>query len=289
MRTHLSFITVISLAVGLGACAAEEVDAGETDGGTVGSGGAIEQTGGTGGSTGGMTAGGSTSTGGTAGSTATGGSAGSTGGSSTAGMGGSGGSTGGMAGTGGSTGGMAGTGGSGTGGTGGMACLDSGNDTDTVNPALDCSSLAYASTDCGGSAPQGAFLCDQASKYLRAETATTAFSCLNGISVSDDCSTDHDDAAQACFFSATGQACETPPLFDDVNMTDFGCQQMAEVCSDGSLDQEDCEGTAFGYTLENQALIFQCYVDAMFGECANKDALSEFSNCVFSLDDLTSG
>ena len=165
-------------------------------------------------------------------------------------------------------------------------CLAEGNDDTPLASPFDCTTLPFSGADCSGFQARGDFYCDQANKHLRAEVAESVHTCLQSITETDHCSQAHDDAADACFFDdGTFLACPTPPLFDSVNMMDFGCQQMAEQCPNGNLTQDACEGTAFGYTLTAQAAIFNCYVDSIFGNCDTKDPIEEFSLCVTTAPD----
>jgi hypothetical protein len=177
------------------------------------------------------------STGGTAGS-ATGGTAGT--------------ATGGAAGGGGTAGGAAGAGGS----AGGTACFgDTGAD-----PSIECGNLTYYATDCSGSAPNGALLCDYAEAKGRRGVFEALYACLNAIA-GDACAQAHNDAVDACYSSTANNTCE--PM-DPANAPSSNCAAMETVCP--ALPASECKLNLDVLTNVEGDLALDCYADGT-GAC----------------------
>lgn len=235
--------SVAAIAIG---CTTETVDTPTDDGGIAGGGG----TGATGGAAG---------AGGGAAGTTSGGAGGE-------------GATGGSGGAGGAAGGAGGAAG-GAGGAGG-ACL--GGTDASLNDATRCDNLSYAGTDCSGDPPWGEIYCDYYAANGRPEVFDHITTCLEGLTPSDPCNSDHLDAASTCILIAADQACQyTDPVDDGNGGTVDPCVEVAASCS--NLTEDQCNDTLNSFVPAGRQAIYDCY-DSSASNC-----FQSFQDCAGSL------
>jgi hypothetical protein len=171
----------------------------------------------------------------------------------------------------------------------GGACFP--DDTASDAGVSPCSSLPYASVQCGDGAmdepPLGQFICEDLEGDLKLAAFRELYDCLKVIPGADGgadaCSGAHDDAASACsrqLFSRT--TCSVPPSTVDGGA--LGCAQIVASCpgdSDaGGISLGECQRFLSPFNDKAREFIVSCYFDPAMPpgtSCADK-----FENvCVF--------
>ena len=148
------------------------------------------------------------------------------------------------------------------GGGGTSSCL---GDTAVADAGSEpCAALPYYLTDCSGSFPLGADLCDYASVNLRPGVFEALLTCLATVT-GDACSAQHNDAVNKCYADVSTNACQHDPLPSDDGGTYDPCADVAAGCP--NLNEATCNVWLNPLTTAKEIDVLLCYNPTSENSC----------------------